>query len=108
MQGLAHCGTPSNRKRQQETRKYQQICYLHLSFPHISWQTKEMQRLIDIVAASARFTNADLTLRAKLLALIRGEPHTSCTKCADRVSVHFAPSIHVRIKHLYKNILPGE
>ena len=47
-----------------------------------SWQTKEMQRLIDIGAASARFTNADLTLRAKLLALIRGEPHTSCTKCA--------------------------
>ena len=57
------------------------VIYIYLF--HIlptSWQTKEMQRLIDIGAASARFTNADLTLRAKLLALIRGEPHTSCTK----------------------------
>ena len=80
MQGLAHSGTPSNRKRQQENLKVSTNLLFHI-LP-TSWQTKEMQRLIDIGAASARFTNADSTLRAKLMALIRGEPHTSCTKCA--------------------------
>ena len=79
--------TPARLPTERDNRKTESInkfvIYIYLF--HIlptSWQTKEMQRLIDIGAASARFTNADLTLRAELLALIRGEPHTSCTKCA--------------------------
>ena len=76
--------TPARLPTERDNRKTESInkfvIYIYLF--HIlptSWQTKEMQRLIDI---GARFTNADLTLRAKLLALIRGEPHTSFTKCA--------------------------
>ena len=86
MQGLAHLAPPARLVTERDKRKHRIInkfvIYIYLFHIITSWQTKKMQRLIDIVAASACFTNADLTLRAKLMALIRGEPHTSCTECS--------------------------